>query len=49
MPVVTNRPPAELANLALAAAQQWQFDIPTRKGRPVLLRVSQNIHFKPKE
>ena len=34
-----------LANLALQAVQQWQFEPATCKGKPVLVRVSQNFKF----
>jgi TonB family protein len=37
----------ELAAAAVAAVEQWQFDPPTSKGRPVLVAAQQDIHFKP--
>jgi TonB family protein len=37
----------ELAALAVAAVEQWQFEPPTSKGRPVLVAAQQDIHFKP--
>lgn len=34
-----------LGNLALDAVQQWQFEPATCKGKPVLVRASQNFNF----
>lgn len=34
---------------ALAAVRQWRFDSPTVKGRPVLVLVTQEFNFVPKE
>jgi TonB family protein len=37
-----------LANLAVTAVKEWQFEPPTYKGAPVLLQVSQEFAFGPK-
>jgi len=37
-----------LGNLALDAVQQWQFEPATCKGKPVLVRASQNFNFGTK-
>ncbi len=37
-------PPA-LANLAIGAVEQWRFEPPTSRGRPVLVQVSQEFRF----
>ncbi len=42
---VNNGAPPLLVNLALRAVQQWQFEPATCKGKPVLVRVSQNFRF----
>lgn len=45
MPVLVNSPGAEFANQAAAALQQWEFSPPTRRGRPVAVRVQQAFIF----
>jgi TonB family protein len=45
MPVTVNDPDPELADLAVDAVRQWQFEPPIRNGRPVLVRVCQSIRF----
>jgi TonB family protein len=47
MPIVLNDADPELANLAVDAVKQWQFEPPTRNGKPVLVSVRQDILFKP--
>lgn len=47
MPGVAGGAPAPLADLAVAAVQQWQFEPVTCKGKPVLVRVSQDFNFGP--
>lgn len=47
LPGVRGSADALLANAALDAVGQWQFDPPTSKGRPVLVRVRQAFHFAP--
>jgi TonB family protein len=37
----------ELAALAVKAVEQWQFEPPTSKGKPVLVVAQQDFHFKP--
>jgi TonB family protein len=37
----------ELAALAVTAVEQWQFEPPLRKGRPVLALAGQDFSFKP--
>jgi TonB family protein len=37
-----------LANLAVTAVKQWQFEPPLRDGQPVLLQVRQEFEFEPK-
>lgn len=46
-PRVLNQADEYLGAAALAAVRQWRFEPPTRKGRPVLARVSQVFHFEP--
>lgn len=36
----------ELAAIAIDALRTWQFEPPTRKGRPVLVRASQRFNFR---
>jgi TonB family protein len=48
MPIVTGQPHQELANLAVDAVRQWQFEPPTRRGHPVLVKVRQVLRFTPK-
>lgn len=36
-----------LANLAVTAVKQWQFEPPLHKGKPVLLQVRQEFNFEP--
>jgi TonB family protein len=43
----TNEANEELAAIAVMAVEQWQFDPPTSRGRPVLVAAQQDIHFKP--
>ena len=45
MPVAVYDARQELVDLAVGALKQWQFDPPTRNGRPVLVRVRQEIRF----
>jgi len=33
---------------AVAAVEQWRFEPPLRKGKPVLVLVQQEFHFRPK-
>jgi TonB family protein len=47
MPGVANNALPLLANLAIDAVQQWQFEPVTCKGKPVLVRVSQDFSFGP--
>ncbi|HTB80960.1 MAG TPA: energy transducer TonB [Opitutaceae bacterium] len=47
MPGVANTASPPLANLAIDAVQQWQFEPATCKGKPVLVRVSQDFNFGP--
>lgn len=47
MPVAVYDARQELVDLAVGAVKQWQFDPPTRDGRPVLVRVRQEIRFHP--
>lgn len=37
-----------LGGLATAAVDQWQFEPPTRAGKPVLVEVTQRFAFQPK-
>jgi TonB family protein len=37
-----------LANLAVTAVRQWEFEPPLHKGKPVLLQVRQEFEFEPK-
>jgi TonB family protein len=46
MPVVLNDANPELANLSVETVKQWQFEPPTRNGKPVLVSVRQDIKFK---
>lgn len=46
MPVTVNEADPELADLALDAVRQWQFEPPMRGGLPVLVRVRQDIQFR---
>jgi TonB family protein len=43
----TNEANAELAAIAVTAVEQWQFEPPTLKGRPVLVAAQQDFSFKP--
>jgi TonB family protein len=45
MPSVVNDPRQELAEEAVGAVKQWQFEPPTRFGEPVLVWVRQDIRF----
>jgi TonB family protein len=45
MPVTVNDADPELADLAVEAVKQWQFEPPMRNGMPVLVRVCQSIRF----
>jgi TonB family protein len=36
-----------LANLAVTAVKQWEFEPPLHKGKPVLLQVRQEFNFEP--
>jgi len=45
MPAVTRANDFRLADLAVAALQQWKFAAPTRRGDPVPVRVSQSFNF----
>jgi TonB family protein len=47
MPGVANTAFPPLANLAIDAVQQWQFEPVTCGGQPVLVRVSQDFNFGP--
>lgn len=47
MPYVTGNPFQALANLAVDAVRQWQFEPPTRRGHPVLVQVQQVFKFSP--
>jgi TonB family protein len=47
MPYVTAHPHQTLANLAVDAVRQWQFEPPTRRGLPVLVQVRQVFKFTP--
>jgi len=47
MPVTVNDANPELAELAVDAVRQWQFEPPTHDGRRVLVRVCQAIRFNP--
>lgn len=38
-----------LAAAAVAAVEQWRFEPPLRKGRPVLVYANQEFTFKPRE
>jgi len=44
--VAANQDP-ELAANAIAALHDWKFEPPTCKGKPVLVRVSQQFNFQP--
>ena len=45
MPVLVSTPDQEYANRAADALGQWQFTPPTRRGRPVAVRVQQAFVF----
>jgi TonB family protein len=45
MPVLVSTPDQEYANRAADALGQWQFTPPTRRGRPVAVRVQQAFIF----
>jgi TonB family protein len=47
LPGVSGDADAPFANAALDAVRQWQFDPPTSRGNPVLVRASQTFHFTP--
>lgn len=49
MPVSTNDAHPVLAALAAEAVKLWQFDPPKRRGRPVMIRVSTDFVFVPRE
>jgi TonB family protein len=46
LPAVRSGEKAELAEAATAALLQWEFAPPTRRGEPVVVRVSQQFVFK---
>lgn len=37
----------EISAIAVSTVEQWQFEPPTCKGRPVLVRAQQDFDFKP--
>jgi TonB family protein len=45
MPVTVNDADPGLADQAVEAVKQWQFEPPTRNGRPVLVLVCQSFRF----
>ena len=45
MPAVTLADDLRLADLAVDALRQWKFTVPTRRGEPVPVRVSQTFTF----
>jgi TonB family protein len=45
IPVATQAQHDVLASLARQAVSQWQFQPPTRNGKPVLVKVSQRFAF----
>lgn len=47
MPAIIRADYPELALLATDAIQQWQFEPPTCKGQPVLVRAQQTFRFVP--
>jgi TonB family protein len=47
MPVIAGQSNDYLASLAIEAVQQWRFAAPTRNGKPVIVRVSQDFNFVP--
>ncbi len=47
MPVVATTDDERLGWAALAAIAQWQFEVPTRGGYPVLARAIQEFVFDP--
>ena len=47
MPVVDESENPTLASLSLAAVEQWQFNPPLSRNKPVLVRVRQKFEFVP--
>lgn len=45
LPGIVQASNAEVGAAALAAVRQWQFEPPLRGGRPVLIRVTQELRF----
>jgi TonB family protein len=45
MPVVGRNENPDLAGLAIEAVRQWEFEPPTRRGRPVLVHARQRFNF----
>lgn len=46
IPIATQAPFDVLGSLARMAVEQWQFQPPTRDGKPVLVRVTQKFAFQ---
>jgi outer membrane biosynthesis protein TonB len=47
MPVVISADNERLGWSAIVALEQWRFDPPLRKGKPVLVRSTQTFRFEP--
>jgi TonB family protein len=47
MPVLDRADHRELAEAAVAALMEWQFDPPTQRGQPVIVKAKQQFLFKP--
>ena len=45
MPSVPPLDNSELVELAVKALRQWKFGVPTRDGKPVLVKASQSFNF----
>jgi TonB family protein len=47
LPIASQSSNKTLAAIAIAAVDQWQFEPPTRQGKPVLVSASQEFNFEP--
>jgi TonB family protein len=47
MPTASRASNEVLAMIAIAAVEQWQFEPPTRKGKPILVCANQEFSFEP--
>jgi TonB family protein len=49
LPIASRASNDTLAAIAIAAVEQWQFEPPTRQGKPVLVCANQEFNFVPEK